>query len=124
MSDSGNQQSSGNSDSTPGRTQSRINVTNDGMDHINDRHLDSSVNASQFTISESDLRSLLQDPNTVTTPITKTVQSGNGVSYVREVDTGQVIGTDKFNSNEPTTVMTVLTDKYGNLVTAFPGKLK
>ncbi|WP_233833535.1 adhesin [Paraburkholderia sp. ZP32-5] len=94
------------------------------MDHIGDRHLDPTVNASQFTISESDLRNLLQDPNTVSTPISKTVQSGTDVSYVREVNTGQVIGTGKFNNNQPTTVMTVLTDRYGNLVRAFPGKLK
>ncbi|WP_084069108.1 adhesin [Paraburkholderia heleia] len=94
------------------------------MDHIADRHLDPSVNASQFTISKSELSNLLKDPNTVSTQIRKTVQSGSGVSYVREVDTGRVIGTDKFNNNQPTTVMTVLTDQYGNLVTAFPGKLK
>jgi filamentous hemagglutinin len=108
----------------PGRVQSRINVTNDGLDHIGDRHLDSTVNASQFTISESDLTNLLQSPNIVSTPVTRTIQSGGNINYVREVNAGQVVGTDKFNNYQPTSTMTVITDKYGNLVTAFPGKLK
>ncbi|PMS13985.1 adhesin [Trinickia caryophylli] len=99
-------------------------MTNDGLDHIGDRHLDSTVNASQFTISESDLTNLLQNPNTVSTPVTRTIQSGNSINYVREVDAGHVVGTDKFNNYQPTSAMTVITDKYGNLVTAFPGKLK
>ena len=122
---SGNdQQSSDSANSAPGRAQSRINITNDGMDHIGDRHLDPNVNASQFTISESDVRKLLQDPNTVSTPITRELQSADGIRYVREVNVGRPIGTDKFNNSQPTSVMTVLTDKFGNLVSAFPGKLK
>lgn len=122
---SGNDQQSGDStNSAPGRAQSRINITNDGMDHIGDRHLDPNVNASQFTISESDVRKLLQDPNTVSTPITRELSSADGIRYVREVDVGRPIGTDKFNNSQPTSVMTVLTDKFGNLVSAFPGKLK
>jgi filamentous hemagglutinin len=108
----------------PSRVQTRINVTNDGLTHIGDRHLDPTVNASQFTISESDLTNLLQSPNTVSTPVTRTLQSGTSINYVREVNVGQVIGTDKFNNYQPTSTMTVITDKYGNLVTAFPGKLK
>lgn len=115
---------SGTDSGVPGRVQSRINVTNDGLDHIGDRHLDSTVNASQFTISESDLTNLLQSPNTVSTPVTRTIQSGSSINYVREVDAGHVVGTDKFNNYQPTSTMTVITDKYGNLVTAFPGKLK
>lgn len=119
------QQSGNNGDSSvPGRAQSRINVTNDGMEHINDRHLDPSVNASQFSISESDLRNVLQDPKTISTPINREMPSADGVRYAREVDVGKTIGTDKYNNGQPTSVMTVLTDKYGNLVTAFPGKLK
>lgn len=35
-----------------------------------------------------------------------------------------MVGTDKFNGYQPTSTMTVITDKYGNLVTAFPGRLK
>lgn len=108
----------------PGRVQSRINLTNEGLDHIGDRHLDPAVNASQFTIGKSDLTDLLQSPSTVSTPVTRTIQSGGNINYIREVNVGQVVGTDKFNGYQPTSVMTVITDKYGNLVTAFPGKLK
>lgn len=122
---SGNDQQSGDStNSAPGRVQSRINITNDGMGHIGDRHLDPNVNASQFTIGESDVRKLLQDPNTVSTPITRELPSVDGIRYVREVNVGRLIGTDKFNNNRPTSVMTVLTDEFGNLVSAFPGELK
>ena len=60
----------------------------------------------------------------MSTPVTRIIETGDGVNYVREVDTGQVVGTDKFNNYQPTSIMTVMTDKYGNLVTAFPGKLK
>lgn len=71
---SGNDQQSGeNTSSAPGGVQLRINITNDGIGDIGDRHLDPNVNASQF--SESDLRGLLQDLNTVSTPITKEVQT-------------------------------------------------
>ncbi|WP_310624405.1 hemagglutinin repeat-containing protein [Burkholderia cenocepacia] len=124
LSSGNDQQSSDSSNSAPGRAQSRVNITNDGMDHIGDRHLDQNVNASQFTISESDVRKLLQDPNTVSTPITRELPSADGIRYVREVNVGRPIGTDKFNNSQPTSVMTVLTDKFGNLVSAFPGKLK
>ncbi|EOH6073622.1 hemagglutinin repeat-containing protein [Burkholderia cenocepacia] len=124
LSSGNDQQSSDSSNSAPGRAQSRVNITNDGMDHIGDRHLDQNVNASQFTISESDVRKLLQDPNTVSTPITRELPSADGIRYVREVNVGRPIGTDKFNNSQPTSVMTVLTDKFGNLVSAFPGRLK
>jgi len=94
------------------------------MDHIGDRHFDQTVNASQFSISEDDLKTLLQSQSAVTTPVTRTIQSGNTVNYVREINVGEVIGTDKFNNYQPTSTLTVITDKYGNLVTAFPGLLK
>lgn len=43
--------------------------------------------------------------------------------YVREVTLDSNIGIDKF-SGSPTNFMTVLTDKYGNLVTTIPGVIK
>jgi filamentous hemagglutinin len=111
-------------DEVPGRVQSRINVTSVGMDHIGDRHFDSAINASQFTISKNDLKNLLQSSETASAPVTRTIQSGGKINYVREVNAGQAIGTDKFNNYQPTSTVTVITDKFGNLVTAFPGKLK
>ncbi|WP_235851374.1 hemagglutinin repeat-containing protein [Paraburkholderia acidicola] len=122
--DGNSQQSASDGVNPPGRAQSRINLDNDGVNHLVDRHLDPTVNASQFTISQSDVLNLLQDPKTVSTPITREVQSAQGIRYIREVDVGSPIGTDKFNNGQSTSVMTVMTDKYGNLVSAFPGKLK
>jgi hypothetical protein len=110
--------------SVPGRVQSRINVSNEGMGHVLERHLDPSVNASQFTISESELRSLLQSQDVVSAPVLRTVQSGDGLAYIREINVGSNIGLDKFSGNLPTSTLTVMTDKYGNLITTFPGKLK
>jgi filamentous hemagglutinin len=60
----------------------------------------------------------------VSTPVTRIVDSADGVRYVREVDVGRSIDTDKFNGGQPTSIMTVMADKFGNLVTAFPGVLK
>ncbi|YAF59305.1 hypothetical protein DOCECA_03885 [Pseudomonas sp. E102] len=48
----------------------------------------------------------------------------DGPRFVREVDVGKNIGTDKFNDFSSTTKMSVLTDEAGNLVSAFPGVLK
>lgn len=60
----------------------------------------------------------------VSTPVTRILPSADGPRYVREVDLGRNIGTDKFNNFSNTTKMTVLTDRAGNLVSAFPGVLK
>ena len=88
-----------------------------------DRHF-SSKNASQFTISQNELKSLLQSKDIVKTPVTRTLESADGIRYVREINVGKNIGLDKFNNMQPTSTMTVLTDKYGNLVTATPGVIK
>jgi len=44
--------------------------------------------------------------------------------FVREIDIGKNIGLDKFNDMKPTSIMTVLTDKHGNLITATPGVIR
>jgi len=108
----------------PGRVQSRINLSNEGMDHLEARHLSGKDNASQFTISSDEVRSLLQSKTVVNTPVTKIISSGEESAYVREVNVGRTIGTDKFNSFKPTSTMTVITDKFGDLQSAFPGVLK
>ncbi|RBL86188.1 hypothetical protein DDE05_12050, partial [Streptomyces cavourensis] len=104
----------------PGRVQSRVNLfTGDnstGWEHVLSRHFDSSVNASQFTIGQSELRMLLQSKAVVDTPITKILPSDRGPRYVREVQLPDPIGIDKFSKKE-VSVMTVLTDREGNLVT-------
>lgn len=118
----------------PGRVQSRINLkTGDqtasgkfinGWGHVLDRHFNPNVNASQFTISPSELRALLQSASVIKKPVTRTLNSADhGIRYVREVNVGRTIGTDKLNGYQPTSTMTILSDKFGNLVTATPGKI-
>jgi len=107
----------------PGRVQSRINISNDGWKHVVKEHF-SSKNKSQFTITQDELKSLLQSNDIVKTPVTRTLDSADGIRYVREIDVGYNIGIDKFNNFQPTSIMTILTDKYGNLVTTFPGVIK
>lgn len=67
---------------------------------------------------------MLQSKDIIKTPVTRTLDSADGIRYVREIDVGYSIGTDKFNNFQPTSTMTVLTDKYGNLVTATPGVIR
>jgi hypothetical protein len=108
----------------PGRVKSRVNLKNSGMDHLISRHLSGKSNASQFSISEKEIRTLLQSKTVINTPITRIVESKQGDRYVREVNVGREIGADKFNDGKGTSIMTVMTDKFGNLVTAFPGVLE
>ena len=62
----------------PGRVQSRINLPNKGMSHVLDTHLNPArrANKSQFTLSESELRSLLGSKSTIQTPA-KALETGN-----------------------------------------------
>jgi RHS repeat-associated protein len=114
----------------PGRAQTRINIqtgnNKEGWTHVVNRHFNPSKNASQFTISEQEVRSLLGSGRVVQTPANKMLtSSGTGepasIRYVRVVDVGREIGIDKFSG--PTQTMTVMTDGYGNLITCFPGML-
>lgn len=108
----------------PGRVQSRINLEADGWQHVLDRHFDTTVNASQFTVSEAELRSILQSQEVVGASISRTLSSNDGIRYERVVDLGRNIGTDKFSAGAPTSTITVLTDGFGNLVTVTPGRIK
>ena len=105
----------------PGRVQHRINLENDAMDHVIKRHINMTSNASKFSISELELRNLLASEEVVSAPIVKYANNSDGISYIREVNIGVNIGFDKFNGNKPTSVLTVFTDRFGNLLTSFPG---
>jgi hypothetical protein len=113
----------------PGRVQSRINLRTGsqaegaGWDHVLTEHFSGKPGKSQFTMSQSDLRATLQSPQVVNAPVSRILQSAAGPRYVREVDLGREVGIDKF-SGKPTSMITVLTDRYGNLVTATPGLIK
>ena len=120
---SGQSSKDDSSTTVPGRVQSRINLDSEGFDHIDKRHFDATVNASQFSISRSELADILMDGKTVATPVTKIVKSGDSFNYVRELNLGKAVGTDKFNGYQSTSIITIMTDKFGNLVTAFPGRL-
>jgi hypothetical protein len=108
----------------PGRVQSRINVSNEGWAHVLKRHFSGKPNASQFSVGQSELKSLLQSKQVVGSPVTRTIESADGLRYVREIDMGRAIGVDAMNGNAATSVMTTMSDKFGNLITAFPGVLK
>ena len=110
----------------PGRVQSRINLqtgTNKfGMKHILKEHLSGKTNKSQFSLTEGDLRDLLQSKQVVNSPIVKTLESKtHGTLYVRQVEVGRTIGTDYLKGNSATSMLTTQSDKFGNIVTAFPG---
>ncbi|WP_371924059.1 hemagglutinin repeat-containing protein [Pseudomonas sp. IC_126] len=111
----------------PGRVQSRVNLMagdkSAGWEHVVSRHFNPEVNASQFTIGQAELRTLLQSKEVVSAPVTRTLESAQGIRYVREVNLGRPIGIDKF-SGQPTSTMTVLTDRFGNLITTTPGVIK
>ncbi|MDA5535204.1 DUF637 domain-containing protein [Yersinia mollaretii] len=111
-----------------GITQSRINLmTGDrraGWLHVVERHFSGKTNASQFSISQQELKAVLQDKKIANIPITRTIQSNDSPRYERVIDMGKPIGFDKFSGGAPTSIMTVLTDKYGNLITATPGRIQ
>lgn len=113
----------------PGRVQSRINLRTGsvsegaGWEHVVDRHFNPAKNASQFTVTQDELRTILQSDGVVNSPVIGTLDSADGVRYVREVTLDRAIGVDKF-SGQSTSTMTVLTDEFGNLVTATPGVIK
>lgn len=107
-------------------TQSRINVQNGnnkiGWNHVIDRHF-SDKNASQFTISQSELKTILQSKEVSKVPISRVIDSADGPRYERVITFDKNIGVDKF-SKGPTNTMTILTDKKGNLITTTPGRIK
>ncbi|EIZ1998461.1 hypothetical protein AAG146_002633, partial [Listeria innocua] len=110
-----------------GIVQSRINLAenptrfspsnNAGMKHVRDRHFDPLKNAGQFSISELELKAILQSKKTVNTTV---VNLGEG-RFERVVDISESIGTVKPSlGGEKTTWLKVITDKAGNVITTFP----
>lgn len=98
-------------------------MSNEGWAHVVKRHFDPSKNASQFTITQEELRKLLGSKEVVKSPILRTVQSKDGLLYLREVTLDKAIGLDKYSSYNPTSIMSILTDGKGVLKTATPGRI-
>lgn len=112
--------------------QSRINVqtgnNKEGWIHVLKRHFSGKENASQFTLSQSEVKTILQSKEVAKIPISnkqisKNKATGqNEILYERVVKLDTNIGIDKF-SGKLTNTMTILTDKKGNLITATLGRL-
>ncbi|MCX8600765.1 MULTISPECIES: VENN motif pre-toxin domain-containing protein [unclassified Gilliamella] len=118
----------------PGVAQSRVNVANvtydngkiRGFEYAMGKHgADSSVpNKSRFLIGTDEVKTLLQRPDIVNKPVYNPIQIGGKVEtnkFVRQVDVGKPIGFDQ--SGNKTSVITIITDRKGNLINTFPGKL-
>jgi RHS repeat-associated protein len=107
----------------PGRVQSRINISNKGFKHVTDRHMNPSKAASksQFTLSQSKVRELLSAKSTIQAPA-RALDTGN---FSRTITTNGKVGNlaGKFGGGA-TNTFSVVTDRAGNLLSAFPGKVK
>jgi len=76
---------------------------------------------SQFSISEQELIQILCREDVIDSPVRVSGDSGN---FIREVNVGGVIGNLPRNKGATSTsVITVITDRKGNLVNTFPGTL-
>jgi RHS repeat-associated protein len=105
----------------PGRVQSRINISNQGLSDALRKHADGRANKSQFSIDAGEIKSLLGSNGVVQSPV---IVLGSG-QFAREVDVGRIIGNLPANSGGgATSIMTVITDSAGNLVNTFPGPLR
>jgi len=120
-----------------GRIQSRVNVANGptrftplrntgqpvsaGFEHVVGGHFGRPLgnNRSVFSITPSELRSVLQSRTVVDSPVT----SLGGGQFSRTVDIGRTIGNASLNQGgAATSRLRVLTDSAGNLITTFPVK--
>ncbi|WP_065635146.1 VENN motif pre-toxin domain-containing protein [Gilliamella sp. wkB292] len=114
--------------------QSRINIQNGsindnkGWSHVVARHFYGNSNASQFTISEEEAKTIIGSNQVRNVPISNTRIStikGTNVEqkiYERVITLDKNIGVDKF-TGRPTNTITILTDRSGNLITATPGRI-
>ena len=119
----------------PGRVQSKINIAKGqtrytpldkdgnvidaGWKHVVKRHFNGELSqgTSKFTITQDELKKILQSDNTVSA----TVKSLDDGQFVRTVDTGQIIGNTALKyGGGPTSWIKVFTDKAGNIITTYP----
>jgi filamentous hemagglutinin len=79
---------------------------------------------SKFSLSEPQIKELLSNSDVIRAPVTRKLESPTGTNYVRQLDVGRVIGRDRYDNNNETSTLTVITNWQGDLVTAFPGILQ
>lgn len=92
-----------------------------GFQHVVDGHFNKpiSANRSIFSISEDELKTLLQRERVVKAPVTAIA----GGQYVRTLDFLKTIGTTSLKEGgKLTSWIKVFTDKAGNLITTYPVK--
>lgn len=66
----------------------------------------------------------MQSKEVVKSPISRVINSNDGLRYERVITLNKNIGYDKFSVGKATSTITILTDKFGNLVTVTPGRIK
>ena len=101
---------------TEGIDYTSINIPADRLQHVIDRHTvggSQTQNASIFN-QNVNVAELIQQAGQV-----PAYPQGRG-NFERIVDAGRIIGIDRY-TGQPTSIYTVITDRSGNLVTAFPG---
>jgi filamentous hemagglutinin len=110
------------------RWETRINIRkgngtkSSGFEYAWRRHGGNGTsNKSQFTIPRQEVEELLQNKQVIQTKPVKSPTSGN---YIREVNVGKIVGKVALDKGgQETSVITVITDRQGNLVNVFPGDL-
>ncbi len=89
-----------------------------GWEHVVDRHFSPGINAGQFTISQKEVKALLQSKQVVNSSVRVSELSGQ---FIREVDIGRTIGTVKPSlGGQTTSNLIVITNRTGNLVSTYP----
>jgi len=94
-----------------------ITITEEGFMHVMQRHYPRSgmfLNKSKFTLSAREIVNLIK--NSAQAP--KLLQRGG--NYVRIVNAGRIVGIDA-TTGHSTMMFSIITNKEGKLVTAFPG---
>ena len=120
--------------SNPDTAQSRVNVAHKTMDNGHERGFDYAMSKhganaaipdkSQYTISDDEVRQLLQSEQVVKAPVSNPSIDEKIYEdrFVRQVDTGRIVGIFRNENNPtPTSMITVITDRQGNLINTFPG---
>jgi filamentous hemagglutinin len=95
-----------------------------GWNHVVAEHFNPTKRGkSQFSVNQNELRTILQSKEVVGAPVVRVLESKKGTRYLREVTLeGHPVGID-VRTKSATSTLTVVTDREGNLITTFPGKL-